>query len=290
MAALEKLTVYSWVGSQWAGVVHLGLVEKGFDKNEVEIKEIDLFKAENFDPEYLKISPNGTVPLLKAPSLSEPLFDTREILEFLDRYRPSTSGPDLIPVDVQEKAAAQALIELVHSHDLETGLMLFGCLDHADIDQMKRSPLLDFLAARQSALEKHVAADPMNAFYTTRFKDNGALHNHFTGASTTAAHEAFFGETAAGYSKFADGLEMLERQIRLPYAVGDHVTVADLHIVPWLSHALWALGTTDLCDFSKLEQRVRRTVPDFEIGPKTRRWWANFGERDSFREAFKVLH
>ncbi|KAL8920853.1 MAG: hypothetical protein Q9208_006025 [Pyrenodesmia sp. 3 TL-2023] len=290
MAALQKLTLYSWVGSQWAGVVHLGLAEKGLDKNEIEIKEIDLFKAENFHPEYLKINPNGTVPSLKAPSLNEPLVDTREILEFLDRYRPSTRGPDLIPVNAQDKAAAQALIELVHSHDLETGLILSGCLDNADIDQMKSSPLFNYLAARQSALEKYVAADPANAFYATRFKDNGALHKHFTDASKTADREAFFSETAAGYRKFADGLETLERQIRLPYAVGDHVTVADLHIVPWLSHTLWALGTTDPTDFSKLEQRVRRTVPDFQIGPKTRRWWTNFGERDSFREVFKVLH
>ncbi|KAL8905725.1 MAG: hypothetical protein Q9171_006564 [Xanthocarpia ochracea] len=245
-------------------------------------------KAENFDPEYLKINPNGTVPSMKALSLNEPLIDTREILEFLDRYRPSTTGPDLIPVDAQEKAAAQALIELVHSHDLETGLILFGCLDNADIDQMKRSRLLNYLAARQNILEKHVAADPMNAFYANRFEENGTLHNHFTDASPTADREAFFSETAAGYRKFADGLEMLERQIRLPYANGDYVTVADLHIVPWLSHTLWALGTTDLSDFSKLEQRMRRTVPDFELGPKTRRWWANIGERDSFREAFKA--
>ncbi|KAL8752779.1 MAG: hypothetical protein Q9184_005627 [Pyrenodesmia sp. 2 TL-2023] len=289
-AAPQKLTVYSWDGSQWAGVVHLGLAEKKIDKNEVEIEQIDLMKAENLEPEYLKINPNGTVPSLKAPSMSEPLIDTRVILEFLDRYRPSTSEPDLIPVDAQDKAAAHALIELVHSNDLETGLILFGCLDNADIDRMKGSPLFDYLAARQSALEKHVAADPTNAFYATRFKGNGALHHHFTDASTAADREAFFSETAAGYRKFADGLEMLERQIRLPYAVGDHVTVADLHIVPWLSHSLWALGTTEPSDLSKLEQRVRRTVPDFTLGPKTRQWWANFGERDSFRDAFKVLH
>lgn len=230
------------------------------------------------------------MPTLTAPSLSEPLIDTREILEFLDRYRPSTSGPDLIPVDAHEKAAAHALIELVHSQDLETGLILFGCLDDADIDRMKGSPLFDYLDARQSALGKYIAADPSNAFYTTRFKSNGTLHAYCTDVSTTADREAFFSETAAGYRKFADGLEMLERQIRLPYAVGDHVTVADLHIAPWLSHSLWALGTTDPSDFSKLEQRVRRTVPDFELRPKTRQWWANFGERDSFRDAFKVLH
>ena len=34
--------LYSSVVSQWANVPHLGLVEKGFGKDEVEIKEVDL--------------------------------------------------------------------------------------------------------------------------------------------------------------------------------------------------------------------------------------------------------
>jgi len=36
------LTLYSYVGSQWAGVPHLGLAEKGYDENEYDVKEIDL--------------------------------------------------------------------------------------------------------------------------------------------------------------------------------------------------------------------------------------------------------
>ncbi|KAI9696750.1 MAG: hypothetical protein M1836_005112 [Candelina mexicana] len=285
----QQLTVYSYVGSQWAGVAHLGLAEKKFDKSEVEIKEIDLFSAENLDPAYLKINPNGTVPTLTASNLSQPLLDTRPILEYLDQSRPFINGPDLTPVSAQEKAAAHALIELVHSSDLETGLLLFGCLNHADIDRMKSSPLITYLAARQSALKMYLAADPMNAFYTAKLKDNSTLHDLFIDAPM-ADREAFFRDTAAGYEKFADGLEMLERQIRLPYAIGDYVTVADLHIVPWLSHALFALGTTDRSDFSKLETRIQQTVPGFRLGPKIRQWWINFGKRDSFQEVFNVLH
>jgi hypothetical protein len=34
--------LYSSLASQWANVPKLGLVEKGFKKGEVEIKEIDL--------------------------------------------------------------------------------------------------------------------------------------------------------------------------------------------------------------------------------------------------------
>ncbi|KAL9003091.1 MAG: hypothetical protein Q9188_004011 [Gyalolechia gomerana] len=130
-------------------------------------------------------------------------------------------------------AAAHTLVELLHSGDLEAGLLRFGCLN-AEINRTKSSPLSGYLATRQSVPEQYVAADPMDAFYPTRLKDNGTLHHFFTDVSM-ADHEAFFRKTAAGYKKLADGLEMLERQIHLPYAIGDPVTIADLHILPWLS-------------------------------------------------------
>jgi glutathione S-transferase len=302
------LTVFSWIGSQWAGVAHLGLAEKGFGNEEVEIKEIDLRKfshaqekmemltqtndkvnAENFDPEYLKKNPNGTVPTLAASHLSQPLVDTRQILEYLDQSRPSVKGPNLTPVDLQDQSRATALIELVHSNDLETGVIIFGCLNDSEFHRLQASPFMTYVAARQTALEKYHSADPTNLFYGTKLIENGALHSLLTG-SPNADRTTFFADTSAKYTRFAAGLNMLERQILLPYAVGYHVTLADLHIAPWLSHTLYALGTTDPSDFSKLEGRIQQVVPNFKLGPKIPEWWKNFGKRDSFQKVFKVLH
>jgi len=229
------------------------------------------------------------VPTLIAPSISEPLVDTRPILDFLDQSRPSKDRPDLTPVGAQDKAAANALVELVHSSDLETGLVLFGCLSNDEIDRIKASPLFAYLAARNVALEQYLSADSTNQFYGAKLKENGGLYHLFTDAPQTD-RDAFFKDTAAGYQRFATGLDLLECQMRLPYAMGDYVTVADLHIVPWLSHALWALGTIDRSDFSKLEGRIQLTVPDFKLGPRIREWWSNFGKRDSFQQVFNVLH
>ena len=253
------------------------------------LTETNAVEAENLGPKYLKINPNGTVPTLTAPHLSEPLLDTRPILECLDQSRPSVNGPDLTPAGAQDKAAANALIELVHSSDLETGLLLYGCLDNTDINRMKSSPLFAYLAGRQMALKKYLAADPMNAFYTAKLKENSALHDLFIDPPM-ADRDAYFKDTAAGFKTFAVGLQTLEHHIRLPYAIGDHVTVADLHVAPWLSHSLWALGTTDRSDFSKLEGRIQQVVPDFKVGPNIRQWWTNFGKRDSFQKVFPVLH
>lgn len=48
----QQLTLYSYVGSQWAGVAHLGLAEKGYGNDEVEIKEIDLCKVPHATREW----------------------------------------------------------------------------------------------------------------------------------------------------------------------------------------------------------------------------------------------
>ena len=246
-------------------------------------------KAENFDPDYLKINPNGAVPTVTTSALNTPLVDTRPILEYLDHARSATGAPSLTPTSDEDKATAQALIDLVHSDSLDTGLFLFGCLDDADVSQIKSCPLFDYLAARQVALKNHLSTDPSSMFYRSRLEENGRLHRIFTDASRSERDE-FFRETAARLVKFADSFNMLGRHLRLPYAIGDNVSLADLHIVPWLSHSLWALGTTDRSDFSKLESRIQRAVPDFRLQPKVREWWTNFSKRDSFQEVFRELH
>ena len=88
-----KATLYSFPLSLWATAPRIALIEKGYTPTDVEIKTVDLLKAENYAPQYLRINPNGTIPTLVVP-LSETtspevatkfraLTDTISILEFL---------------------------------------------------------------------------------------------------------------------------------------------------------------------------------------------------------------
>lgn len=140
-------------------------------------------KAENLEPDYLKVNPNGTVPTVIASSLNSPLVNTRPILEFLDRSRPARSDPFLTLIDGVDKAANQSLIDLVHFNSLETSVLLFRCLNAAGIDRITSSPLFDYLAARQQALKKHLSAEPTNVFYRSKLADNGKLYRIFTDIS-----------------------------------------------------------------------------------------------------------
>jgi glutathione S-transferase len=145
------------------------------------------------------------------------------------------------------------------------------------------------VANRQKALEKHKATNPDHPFYPLKTAKNGALHKLYE-TDLSPAHEEFFATTQEMYRKFAAGMNELEELVVLPYAAGDDVTLADLHIVPWLSHAMANVGTTDPLDLDKLEKHIQKTVPEFKIGPKTREWCGNFVKRESFREVSKVLH
>jgi glutathione S-transferase len=50
--------------------------------------------------------------------------------------------------------------------------------------------------------------------------------------------EDFFKATQDGYREFAAGLERLNAAIVLPYVAGEQLTYADLHVAPWLAHAM----------------------------------------------------
>lgn len=138
-----------------------------------------------------------------------------------------------------------------------------------------------FVATRQAVLEKHRKADPENAFYAVKAKENGAV-NHIYTTGPGEEHEAFFQDTQKRYVAFASAMDELNSQIRLPYATGDEIVLADLHIAPWLSHALAGVGTVDPSDFGKLETHIGETVPGFRVGGNIRAWWLNFSKRDSF--------
>jgi glutathione S-transferase len=244
--------------------------------------------ADNFDPEYLKINPNGTVPSLVAPSLPAPLTQSTDILRHVDSLRNNST---LVPQDPETRRKAQAIIDLVHSEDVNTNLILFQARDDDEMRAKKASPWNDFLASRQRRLEQEKAKDPAHAFYGPKSVENGAVTKLYQ-SEIGDEHRRFYQDTHAMYCTFAAGFDRVEQSLALPFAAGDGITEADFHVAPWLAHAMWGAGTvpTDVQDFSVLEALVQKSVPEFTVGPKVRAWWANMAETRAFQKVFAVLH
>lgn len=181
------------------------------------------------------------------------------------------------------------IIDLVHSDKVGTNLILLQARDTAELEGKKGSSWKEFLSNRQEALERYHAELPDHPFYGPKVHENGSVHKLYV-TEVGPEHHQFFNTTHQMYRDFAAGMRELDTLIVGPFAVGSQVTLADLHIIPWLSHAMWGAGGTDIYDFGHLERLIQHSVPDFAIGDRIKELWMNFSQRDSFKEVFPNLH
>ncbi|OAG39159.1 hypothetical protein AYO21_06542 [Fonsecaea monophora] len=291
--------IYSSTASQWAGVPLLGLVEKGYPEGSYEVDNIDLMADDdvgkpvnggNFHPDYVAINPNGTIPSLTSPVLPAPLVESADILVYLDEGRPEgiTLSPGKKGGDVDVVDKVKEVIDLVHSPQLSTNIILLDARDRDELKAKQASPFRDFLAARQAALDGYAAQFPDSDFYRSRRDMNHAIYRHYYLDGDD--HQDFFDQSRADYRGFAAGVAQLDATLVLPYAAGPDLTLADLHVVPWLAHAMWGAGSERIDDFAPLEALVRKTVPEFCVGGKVRAWWANMLQRESVRRVYPRPH
>ncbi|CEJ92806.1 hypothetical protein VHEMI08436 [[Torrubiella] hemipterigena] len=286
--AMAKITVYSFSGSQWAGVVHLTLAEKGFTKElDYHVQDVDIGAADNFDPAYLEINPNGTIPSLTSTSLPAPLSESTDILRYLDSLRENNP---LVPKAAKSKTKGQQIIDLVHSSAVDTNIIFFDARDVEELDNKKSNWQKRFIDTRQHRLEQEHATHPAHPFYNRKLKENGILYTAYQNTDG-AADAAFFSRSNHCYIEFAAGLDQLESLLELPYAVGNQITEADFHVIPWLSHAMVAAGSnrSEIHNFSALESTIQKSVDGFKVGPRTREWWANVARTSSFKTVFPSL-
>lgn len=216
------------------------------------------------------------------------MTESVDVLRYLDQL--GNSGVVLVPTDPIVKEKVKTLLDLVHSRQVDSNIILLQARDTEEL-QSKQATAGAFLGNRQVKLEKEAAANPSHAFYGPKAKQNLDIYKFFA-SPVGLDTEAFFQETHDDYRGFADGMEKLDSILVLPYAASETVTEADFNIVPWLSHCMAAAGTPahEILNLDALEKAVQKSVPNFVIGERTRQWWANVSELKAFKEVFSFLH
>ncbi|KAL1951884.1 hypothetical protein VTO73DRAFT_1033 [Trametes versicolor] len=276
---IPKAALYYYHGSVWASVPLLALEEKGYGSDEVDLKEVDISKGENFKPSYLRLNPEGTVPTLVVPlqktlapeieSRYKAIQDTKAIVEFLDKSRSTQSrthttssapSPALAPATIAFSTLANQIIELIHSTTADPNALFYtNARSEGELKALAKG-LLPFLQGRRETLVKLLAdsdngtlnvSDKTKAFWEVKRIAADSFIGVFEEAEKSAAElseesrrkrEAYFQSATAGWNGLKDVLNTLHQELIGPYALGDQLSIADLHIAAWLARIAFLAG------------------------------------------------
>src|SRR5262245_51858994 len=99
------LTLYDFGNSVCCQKVRITMCAKGLDWDSINV---DLFKAEQYDPKYLKLNPKGTVPTLVHDGKA--VLESTLICEYLDDTFPE---PQLVPSDPWQRTRMRLWSKMV---------------------------------------------------------------------------------------------------------------------------------------------------------------------------------
>ncbi|GAA6062497.1 hypothetical protein JCM10212_006346 [Sporobolomyces blumeae] len=305
-----RATLYTFPGSVWASVPRLVALEKSYTEDELDEKTVNLGKGENFSPAFLKLSPNGHVPVLVVPyehtlddtipTKFRALCGTKDICDFLDASSTrSTShhSPALSPATVQRSADSKEVIEHVHRDDApDPNKILLSFRNDDERDAKYHGMVGAFLKGRQDALERYSkevgeGETKLKAFYEQKLAENGGLLSMYEGRSDASE---WIKASNAMWAAVPKTLALFESKLEdtAPYLLGDQISLADLHAGAWFIRILAAAGTTSIPsspeEVSKaLKQLESNFGPEADkVGPKTERWIENLFSRASFKKVY----
>ena len=198
------LILYDFGNSVCCQKVRITLVEKGLAW---EARRVDLFKTEQYDPDYLKLNPKGVVPTLVHDST--PIIESTLICEYIDETFPD---PPLMPKDTAERTRMRLWSKFVDEG-------LFDGVTELSFSAMFRERMRSMAPELREKRFKNVG-DPRR---TDRFK---STYEH-------GVHSPFVLHGIAAYERAFKYLEETLAERGRPWILGPQVTLADINLMPF---------------------------------------------------------
>ena len=209
------LKLYTAQNSICTQKVLLTLIEKGLEWNS---EYIDLFKNEQYHPDYLRLNPKGVVPTLIHEG--RPVIESTLICEYLDETFPK---PSLVPASPYERSQMRRW-----SKHIDEGV--FEATREISFSAMFRERMRSMTEAERNGRFDNVGDPGRRARFLSTYEEG--VESPYVGQGIFA-FEKMFGEMEDDLSS------------RREWLVGDHFTLADINLIPFVAR-LEFLGLLDI--------------------------------------------
>ncbi|KAI5454626.1 hypothetical protein NCC49_003519 [Naganishia albida] len=252
------------------------------------------------------------------------LRDTMTIAQFLDQARGANTShtvsdlpaPALGPATMEGKTTSDALTSLVHLPTVDPNFLYLSARDENELVEKANSAAGTFVSNRAEALERYIAEaeqqmklkngnfasqdhaqDGTNGntpssfeartvqFLKEKKQANDVLHAIYTRQAGKEREQGFFEASQKAWShSLPEVINGLEQAIIGPYALGDQISLADLHIISWLARLVQiAKGDVSANAILKVDHMMGN---GHHVGEKLKQFWALWIQRESFRKVW----
>ncbi|EPQ28052.1 uncharacterized protein PFL1_04379 [Pseudozyma flocculosa PF-1] len=323
-----------WGSAPRLALVEKGYADQDLEIKIVDLAKGENFSPSYLRINAKGTVPSLVVPILETTSAEvdtkfRALTDSKPILEFLDKSRSQpildskgeglagAPAPVLAPATIEGKALSDEIIKLVHADTANPNKLFLGARSVEELQKQKQGFVFDFVKNSTGALQNYqreiesastatadgssnprssATVESLKKWYSDKLASQSVLRAAYLDNDASAA-ETLVQETRALWHGIATAVDALESRIKGPLALGDQISLADLHIVPWLARVLtvcrgYAEGASVADDIDALDAALKsqglsgHKTAAAGVGPKLREFWATMKQRPSFQAVY----
>ncbi|KZP16757.1 hypothetical protein FIBSPDRAFT_865507 [Athelia psychrophila] len=184
-----------------------------------------------------------------------------------------------------------AFITKIHANEYDPNFPILSARNDDELSAKSAGFAMQFLANRQSALEKHSAhedgADHKD-FYDSKIQGNGHVLSIYQSKTSPSAKENFFAMSTAHWDKLRKFiLEDLRDDLPAQgFLGGDVPGEADFHVAAWLARIAAAGGAKKTEDGLKMLQNEVGPEAESPIPDNVASYWNAWVKRESWAQVY----
>ncbi|KAF9268834.1 hypothetical protein L218DRAFT_954269 [Marasmius fiardii PR-910] len=271
---MSKPTLYTFGASVWGASAELAVAEL-FPSGAVETKIVNLLKGENFDPAFIKLNPNATIPTLEANG--KVYGTTQDVVTQLIKL----SGKNV-------KEGCNKFIGIIHEDRIDPNFALLLARNDEEKKAKGDAIVTAFLSGRQEALERFSktpeAESLKESFYAPRISGNGGLLAIYKGEASEDAKKGYFETSDKHYNTVGTFIheELPQHLPESGLIGGNEPGEDDYHLCAWISRVAATVGAkTGEDGIPALEKAYGKPLP-----AKVASYWKAWSTRPSFKTVY----